>query len=56
MYAQLSDNWRKIGNSLYQRQGNAFIHVAVCPPHIRSLKAAVTWYLNSDHMFEHLPF
>ncbi len=46
MYAQLSDNFRKIGNSLYQRQGNAFVHVAVCPPNIRSLESAIRWFMS----------
>jgi len=44
MYAQLSEQYRKIGQSLYQLRGDAFIHVAVVPVRIKGLAKAVAWY------------
>lgn len=44
MYSQLSEKYRMTGRSLYRRQGNAFIHVAIVPPGIKGLTRAVKWY------------
>lgn len=48
MYAQLSERYRKIGRLLYERQGGAFVHVAIVPPHIKGLAKAVRWYENGE--------
>jgi hypothetical protein len=47
MKAQLSATYRKIGNSLYKKQGDAFIHCAIVPSKYRSLAKAVEWYEGS---------
>lgn len=48
MYIQLSDEYRMIGRSLYQRRGDCYIHVATVPLHIRGLHQAVAWYNSLD--------
>lgn len=44
MYAQLSSQYRKIGQNLYRKQGDAFIHCAVVPSRFKGLAQAVKWF------------
>lgn len=48
MYAQLSSQYRKIGQSLYRKNGDAFIHCAIVPSRIKSLAAAVKWFESRE--------
>lgn len=48
MYAQLSEQYRMIGRSLYEKRGNSFFHCAVVPVRIKSLAKAVEWYEQED--------
>lgn len=50
MYAQLSENYRLIGRSLYKKVGDSFIHCAVVPTHIKGLEKAVHWFENAPVM------
>lgn len=58
MIVEEHGDWRKIGNSLYRREfdtfgRSAFVHVAVCPPRIISLKAAVAWFVAAQEENTH---
>lgn len=44
MFMHSNKNYRLIGNHLFERQNDAFIHVCVVPKNIKSLKKAIEWY------------
>lgn len=48
MYAQLSEQYRKIGNNLYRREGDAFIRVATVPSRYKGLAQAVRWFRSCE--------
>lgn len=48
MTAELSDSYRTVGRHLYQRRGDAFIHVCHCPPGVRGLPAMVRYYEQQE--------
>lgn len=50
MYAQISENYRLVGRSLYKKSGDSFVHCAVVPSHIKGLKKAADWYENAPVM------
>ena len=49
MYIELSDKYRKVGNSLYINTGDGFVHCAVVPNRFsRSLAQAVAWFESQE--------
>ena len=54
MYITQSEcgNYRKIGEHLYEKQGNAFIHCAQLPQKIRkrSVDYAAKWFQEREEM------
>lgn len=48
MYQQVKGDYRMIGRSLYRKQGGAFVHVAIVPPRVKGIDAAVAWYERGE--------
>lgn len=47
---QLSEQYRLINHSLYKlnSEKDAYIHVCLLPPHIKTLSAAIKYYENME--------
>lgn len=50
MKIQMNQNYRLIGNSLYERRGDSYLHCAVVPLTIKDLPKAIRWYEDRKKM------